>query len=306
MSDEAPKSTRSVRVATRKSALALAQSRAWMAELRQKTRVETQELLVVTTGDKITDRPLQEVGGKGLFLKEIEEALLAREADLAVHSLKDVPAQLAQGLALGCVPKREDPRDAIRTRSGCKFLELPAGAKVGTSSLRRVVQLRVLRPDLEYVPLRGNVDTRLRKCDEGAVDAVVLAYAGLRRLGRGDVVTELLSPDVCIPAVGQGALGIEIRSDDDSILNLVQELEDFETAIATATERGVLSAVDGSCQIPVAAHAEHIGSELRLRALLAEPDGSNLRKEELRCPWPETLPRAQDVGAMVGRALRAR
>ena len=306
MRDEAPKSTRSVRVATRKSALALAQSRAWMAELRQKTRVETQELLVVTTGDKITDRPLQEVGGKGLFLKEIEEALLAREADLAVHSLKDVPAQLAQGLALGCVPKREDPRDAIRTRSGCKFLELPAGAKVGTSSLRRVVQLRVLRPDLEYVPLRGNVDTRLRKCDEGAVDAVVLAYAGLRRLGRGDVVTELLSPDVCIPAVGQGALGIEIRSDDDSILNLVQELEDFETAIATATERGVLSAVDGSCQIPVAAHAEHIGSELRLRALLAEPDGSNLRKEELRCPWPETLQRAQDVGAMVGRALRAR
>ena len=304
--DEGPKSTRSVTVATRKSPLALAQSRAWMAELRQKTRVETRELLVVTTGDKITDRPLQEVGGKGLFLKEIEEALLAREADLAVHSLKDVPAQLEPGLALGCVPLREDPRDALRTRTGCKFLELPAGAKVGTSSLRRVVQLRALRPDLEYVPLRGNVDTRLRKCDEGVVDAVVLAYAGLRRLGRADVVTELLSPDVCIPAVGQGALGIEIRSDDDSILNLVQELEDIETAIATATERGVLSAVDGSCQIPVAAHAEHIGTELRLRALLAEPDGSNLRKEELRCPWPETLQRAQDVGAMVGRALRAR
>jgi hydroxymethylbilane synthase len=277
-----------------------------MAELRQKTKVETRELLVVTTGDKITDRPLHEVGGKGLFLKEIEEALLAREADLAVHSLKDVPAQLAPGLALGCVPKREDPRDAIRTRSGCKFLELPAGALVGTSSLRRVVQLRALRPDLEYVPLRGNIDTRLRKCDEGNVDAVVLAYAGLRRIGRADAVTELLSPDLCIPAVGQGALGIEIRSDDDSILNLVQELEDIETAIATATERGVLSAVDGSCQIPVAAHAEHLGSELRLRALLAEPDGSNLRKEELRCPWPETLQRAQDVGAMVGRALRSR
>jgi hydroxymethylbilane synthase len=277
-----------------------------MAELRQKTKVETRELLVVTTGDKITDRPLHEVGGKGLFLKEIEEALLAREADLAVHSLKDVPAQLAPGLALGCVPKREDPRDAIRTRSGCKFLELPAGARVGTSSLRRVVQLRALRPDLEYVPLRGNIDTRLRKCDEGNVDAVVLAYAGLRRIGRADAVTELLSPDLCIPAVGQGALGIEIRSDDDSILNLVQELEDIETAIATATERGVLSAVDGSCQIPVAAHAEHLGSELRLRALLAEPDGSNLRKEELRCPWPETLQRAQDVGAMVGRALRSR
>jgi hydroxymethylbilane synthase len=296
---------RSVTVATRKSPLALAQSRAWMAELRAKTRVETQELLVVTTGDRITDRSLQEIGGKGLFLKEIEEALLARQADLAVHSLKDVPGQLEPGLLLGCVPKREDPRDAIRTRTGCPFLELPKGAKVGTSSLRRSVQLRALRPDLEFVPLRGNVDTRLRRCDEGVVDAVVLAHAGLRRLGRADQVTELLSLDVCIPAVGQGALGIEIRSGDEAILSLVSELEDIETAIATATERGVLIAVDGSCQVPVAAHAEHIGSELRLRALLAEPDGSNLRREELRCPWPETLQRAQDVGAMVGRALRA-
>jgi hydroxymethylbilane synthase len=303
--DGPPSSRRSVTVATRKSALALAQSRAWMAELRQKTRVHTQELLVVTTGDKIQDRPLQEVGGKGLFLKEIEEALLAREADLAVHSLKDVPGQLAPGLALGCVPKREDPRDAIRTRSGCSFAELPAGAKVGTSSLRRTVQLRALRPDLQYVPLRGNVDTRLRKCDEGEVDAVVLAFAGLRRLGRADQVTELLAPEVCIPAVGQGALGIEIRSGDEAILSLVSELEDIETAIATATERGVLLAVDGSCQVPVAAYAERAGTELRLRALLAEPDGSNLRREELRCPWPETLQRAQDIGAMVGRALRA-
>ena len=295
---------RSVTVATRKSALALAQSRAWMAELRQKTRVETQELLVITTGDRITDRPLQEVGGKALFLKEIEEALLAGEADLAVHSLKDVPAQLAAGLQLGCVPKREDPRDAIRTRTGCTFLELPAGAKVGTSSLRRTVQLRALRPDLQYVPLRGNVDTRLRRCEEGAVDAVVLAYAGLRRLGRGAEATELLSADVCIPAVGQGALGVEIRSGDDGILNLVSELEDIETAIATATERGVLIAVDGSCQVPVAAYAQRDGQELWLRALLAEPDGSNLRREELRCPWPETLQRAQEIGSTVGLALR--
>jgi len=295
---------RSVTVATRKSALALAQARAWMAELRQKTRVETQELLVVTTGDRITDRPLQDVGGKGLFLKEIEEALLAGEADLAVHSLKDVPAQLAAGLQLGCVPKREDPRDAIRTRSGCTFLELPAGAKVGTSSLRRTVQLRALRPDLQYVPLRGNVDTRLRRCEEGVVDAVVLAYAGLRRLGRGAEATELLSADVCIPAVGQGALGVEIRSGDDGILNLVSELEDIETAIATATERGVLIAVDGSCQVPVAAYAERDGQELWLRALLAEPDGSHLRREELRCPWPETLQRAQEIGSTVGLALR--
>jgi hydroxymethylbilane synthase len=298
-------STRTVTVATRKSPLALAQCRAWMAELREKTRVETAELLVVTTGDRITDRPLQEVGGKGLFLKEIEEALLANQADLAVHSLKDVPAQLAAGLQIGCVPVREDPRDAIRTRTGCSFRELPAGAKVGTSSLRRVVQLRAIRPDLEYVPLRGNIDTRLRRCDEGTVDAVVLAYAGLRRLARADAVTELLSPDVCIPAVGQGALGIEIRAGEDGMLALVAELEDVETATATATERGVLSAVDGSCQIPVAAHATRDGNDLWLRALLAEPDGSNVRREELRCPWPETLQRAQDIGMRVGRALRA-
>ena len=297
---------RIVTVATRKSALALAQSRAWMASLRDQAQVDTEELLVVTTGDRIQDRPLNEVGGKGLFLKEIEEALLEGKADLAVHSLKDVPAQLAPGLISGCVPKREDPRDAIKTRSACFFRDLPAGAKVGTSSLRRTVQLRAVRPDLDYVPLRGNIDTRLRRCEEGVIDAVVLAYAGLRRIGRGDEITELLPPEVCLPAVGQGALGIEIRSEDEGILSLVAELEDMETAIATASERGVLVAVDGSCQVPVAAHAEHVGNELWLRALLADPDGSNLRREELRCPWPETLQRAQEAGATVGRALRDR
>jgi hydroxymethylbilane synthase len=295
---------RTVTVATRKSALALAQSRAWMALLREQAQVDTEELLVTTTGDRIQDRPLNELGGKGLFLKEIEEALLAHQADLAVHSLKDVPAQLAPGLIIGCVPKREDARDAIKTRSGCFFRDLPSGAKVGTSSLRRTVQLRALRPDLEYVPLRGNVDTRLKRCAEGVIDAVVLAYAGLRRIGRAEEITELLPPEVCLPAVGQGALGIEIRTDDEGILNLVADLEDMETAIATASERGVLVAVDGSCQLPVAAHAQHVGSDLWLRALLAEPDGSNLRREELRCPWPDTLQRAQEAGAALGRALR--
>jgi hydroxymethylbilane synthase len=297
---------RTVRVATRKSALALAQSRAWMASLREQAQVDTEELLITTTGDRIQDRPLNEVGGKGLFLKEIEEALIARQADLAVHSLKDVPAQLAPGLIIGCVPKREDPRDAIKTRTGCFFRDLPSGAKVGTSSLRRTVQLRTVRPDLDYVPLRGNIDTRLKRCQEGVIDAVVLAYAGLRRIGRADEITELLPPEVCLPAVGQGALGIEIRAEDEGILNLVADLEDMETAIATASERGVLVAVDGSCQIPVAAHAQHVGSELWLRALLADPDGSNLRREELRCPWPETLQRAQEAGVVVGRALRGR
>jgi hydroxymethylbilane synthase len=297
---------RSVIVATRKSPLALAQCRAWMAELRERAGVDTQELLVTTTGDRIVDRPLNEVGGKALFLKEIEEALLARQADLAVHSLKDVPGELAPGLHIGCVPKREDARDAIKTRTGCAFQDLPRGARVGTSSLRRIVQLRAIRPDLEYVPLRGNIDTRLKRCEEGVVDAIVLAYAGLRRLGRSGDITEILSPEVCLPAVGQGALGIEIRAEDEAILTLVSELEDMEAAVATAAERGVLIAVEGSCQVPVAAHARHLGGELWLKGLLAEADGSNLRREELRCPWPETLQRAEDVGAALGRALRAR
>jgi hydroxymethylbilane synthase len=208
--------------------------------------------------------------------------LLAGEADIAVHSLKDVPAELAPGLHIGCVPLREDARDAIKTRTGCSFKDLPTGARVGTSSLRRTIQLRAVRPDLEYVPLRGNIDTRLRRCEEGVIDAVVLAYAGLRRLGRADAITELLSPDVCLPAVGQGALGIEIRASDEGIASLVAELEDADSAILTASERGVLVAVDGSCQVPVAAYAERIGTELRLRALLANPDGSDLRREELR------------------------
>lgn len=295
---------RIVTVATRKSALALAQARAWMELLRQHAKVETRELHVVTTGDKIQDRPLNEVGGKGLFLKEIEEALLAGEADLAIHSLKDVPASLAPGLAIGCVPVREDARDAIKTRTGCRFEELPSGAKVGTSSLRRTLQLRAVRPDLEYVPLRGNIDTRLRRCDEGVVDAVVLAHAGLRRLGRDAEITQLLPVEVCLPAVGQGALGIEIRADDEGMLNLVAELEDPDTATLTACERGVLVAVEGSCQVPVAAHAVRDGSELWLRALLADPDGSNLRREETRSDWPESLQRAQEIGMIVGRALR--
>jgi hydroxymethylbilane synthase len=297
---------RSVTVATRKSPLALAQCRAWMAELRQRAGVQTQELLVTTTGDRIVDRPLNEVGGKGLFLKEIEEALLAGQADLAVHSLKDVPGELAPGLHIGCVPKREDARDAIITRTGCAFQDLPRGARVGTSSLRRIVQLRALRPDLEYVPLRGNIDTRLKRCQEGVVDAIVLAHAGLKRLGRSGDVTEILSPEVCLPAVGQGALGVEIRAGDEAILTLVSELEDMEAAIATAAERGVLIAVEGSCQVPVAAHARHVAGEMWLKGLLAEPDGSNLRREELRCPWPETLQRAEDVGTALGRTLRAK
>lgn len=294
----------SLKVATRKSLLALAQSRAWMAALKAKTGVEIEEVQVTTTGDRVQDRQLIEIGGKGLFIKEIEEAMLAGEADAAVHSMKDVPAALAPGLVIACVPVREDPRDVIHTRTGCSFAELPAGSKVGTGSLRRLVQLRALRPDLEFVPIRGNIDTRLRRVTEGVVDAVVLAYAGLRRIGRAEAATQVFSTAECLPAVGQGALAIEIRAGDERSTALVLALDDADTARTTAVERGVLEAVEGNCQIPVAAHAERHGGELLVRALLAEPDGSRLRRREERVAWPETNEAARTLGYKLGQALR--
>lgn len=296
--------TDTVRVATRKSLLALSQSRAWMQALRDKTGVLIEEVQVTTTGDRIQDRPLTEMGGKGLFIKEIEESLLCGQADVAVHSMKDVPAELAPGLSIACVPLREDPRDVIHTRSGCRFEELPSGAKVGTGSLRRSVQLRALRPDLEFVPIRGNIDTRLRRVSEGVVDAVVLAFAGLRRIGRAEAATEVFAPELCLPAVGQGALAIEVRSGDARVAALVASLDDPDTAIAAASERGVLEAVEGNCQIPVAAYAERQGDELWLRALLAEPDGTRLRKNERRAPWPKDAAAAHALGYGLGDALR--
>jgi hydroxymethylbilane synthase len=291
-------------VATRKSALALAQARAWLKEFQGATGFQIEELHVVTTGDRVQDRPLNEIGGKGLFIKEIEEAILEHKADLAVHSLKDVPAELAPGLELGCFPKRADARDVIKTRTGVSFLDLPAGARVGTSSLRRIVQLRLRRPDLQFVPLRGNVDTRLRKCEAGEVDAVILAGAGLVRLGLQGHITEVLPPELCLPAIGQGALAIERRSDDVAMHEALLLVNDRETEISVAAERGVMAAVSGSCQMPVAAYAQREGDRLRLRALLAEPDGSQLRQNETTEPWPTSAEAARAIGLDLGRALK--
>lgn len=291
-------------VATRKSALALAQARAWMTEFQRATGFQIEELHVVTTGDKVQDRALNEIGGKGLFIKEIEEAILDRRADVAVHSLKDVPAEIAEGLALGCFPKRADPRDVIKTRTGVSFSDLPAGAKVGTSSLRRIVQLRLHRPDLQFVPLRGNVDTRLRKCEAGEVDAVILAGAGLGRLGLQSHITEILPPELCLPAIGQGALAIELRADDVGLQKALLAINDHETEISVSAERGVMVAVAGSCQMPVAAFAERVGERMRLRALLAEPDGSNLRQNETTVTWPGSAADARAIGVELGQALK--
>ncbi len=293
-------------LATRRSALALAQARAFMATLLEaRPGIELAELHVTTTGDRVQDRALSEIGGKGLFIKEIEQALLDGQARLAVHSFKDVPAELAPGLKIACVPVREDPHDALVTRSGCQLDELPQGARVGTSSLRRRVQLLRARPDLTILPLRGNVDTRLRKCAEGEVDAVVLACAGLNRLGLAERVTQRLPAEVCLPAVGQGALVIEVRSDDERAAELLSPLNDLETAVAAAAERGVMTAVEGSCQVPLGGYAVRDGGDLWLRAWLSAPDGSDYRRQEARWPWTEDPAEAQIRGEELGAALKA-
>ncbi|XYI00453.1 hydroxymethylbilane synthase [Sorangium sp. So ce1128] len=294
-------------LATRRSALALAQSRAFARSLEAAVPDLTlRELEVVTSGDRTQDRSLQDIGGKGLFIKELEEALLDRRADFAVHSIKDVPAEIAPALCLACIPAREDPRDALVTRSGALLAELPAGARVGTSSLRRAVALREARPDLVIEPVRGNVDTRLRKVSDGAFDAIVLALAGLKRLGLAGRATEVLSPEVSLPAIGQGALGIECRTDDGSVRDVLAALVDAETTTCVTAERAVMAAVEGSCRTPVAAYAVRDGDALWLRALLAEPDGTQLRRAERRLAWPGDVREAARLGADLGAELKNR
>jgi hydroxymethylbilane synthase len=298
--------------ATRRSALALAQCRAFVARLQTAhPGLSLTEEQVVTTGDKIQDRPLSEVGGKGLFVKEIEEALLEGRAHLAVHSIKDVPGVLPPGLVLACIPRREDPRDVLVAPQYKTLSMLPQGAKVGTSSLRRAVSLRAVRPDLVIVPLRGNVDTRLRKVAEGECDAIVLARAGLVRLGLEDRATEVLSPDVSLPAVGQGALGIECRDDDAATKDLLSVLHDEATSRCVAAERGVMVALEGDCKTPLGAFGERQATEtggvnLRLRAFLCDPDGSRRVAAEEVVPWPGSDADATRVGEALGASMRAR
>lgn len=296
---------RRITLATRKSPLALAQARAFVQELRARhAGLTVEELLVTTSGDRIQDRPLSEVGGKGLFVKEIEEALLEGRADFAVHSLKDVPPELPDGLVIGCFPLRADPRDVVVTRSGAPLAELPPGSRVGTSSLRRKLQLLDRYPDLEVLPIRGNVDTRLRKAESGEFDAVVLARAGLVRLGIADRATEVLSVESMIPAVAQGALGIEHRADDAALSELLEPLSHRDTKIAVLAERAVLRVVEGNCQLPVAAHAVASDGALTLLGLLADPDGSRVRRAEVRGPWPLSEADAVALGEELGRRLR--
>lgn len=291
-------------LATRRSALALAQARAYARDLAAHwPGLAVEELQVVTTGDKVTSVPLSEVGGKGLFTKEIEEALDRGDAHFAVHSFKDVPAEISPRFVIACVPRRADPRDALVTRSGAELRALPAGARIGTSSLRRAVQLALARPDLAVVPLRGNVDTRLRKLDSGELDAIVLAAAGLARLGLSARVTEFLEPTLVVPAPGQGALAIECRADDEPTRAALAPLTDPDTEITVACERGVMHAVGGNCTVPFGAYAIREGSLLRLHAILAGAQGEPPRRVERSVPWPSTGAEAGVIGREVGKVL---
>lgn len=237
--------------------------------------------IIKTTGDKILDVPLANVGGKGLFVKEIEEALLADIVDLAVHSMKDVPTVLPDALHLGAIPRREDPYDALVSRNSLPLATLPSGATIGTSSLRRQAQLLAYRPDLTIVSLRGNLDTRLRRVADGGVDAVVLATAGLRRLGWEPKITEVLSPTICLPAIGQGALGIECRRRDHRVNEILAALNDPDTGSCVEAERAFLARLEGGCQVPIAAHATLDGDRLTLQGLIAGVRGERVLRDEI-------------------------
>ena len=272
-------------IGTRGSRLALWQAEWVRAALAQRFPGADFELAIIKTeGDKILDVPLAKVGGKGLFVKEIEEALLYGRADLAVHSMKDMPSEIPAALAIGAVPEREIPADVLISRNGLVLKELPAGGVVGTSSLRRAAQLRHLRPDLEVVPLRGNVETRLRKLDTERLAAVVLAAAGVKRLGLEQRVSEYLDHEAMLPAVGQGALCIEIRERDARIGPMVAVLDDPATRTVVSGERAFLKRLQGGCQVPIAGHGRLDGVQFTLTGLVADLDGGTVIKHRLSGP----------------------
>lgn len=270
-----------IRIATRKSPLAL-----WQAEEVSRLlkhfhpHLEIELVTMTTQGDKILDTPLAKIGGKGLFVKELEVGMLQGDADIAVHSMKDVPMSFPEGLHLSVVLEREDPTDAFVSNTYSSLADLPLNAKVGTCSLRRQTQLKGNRPDIEILDLRGNVNTRLAKLDNGDYDAIILASAGLKRLGFEDRITECISSDYSLPAIGQGAVGVECRSDDDAMNALLAPLNHAETALRVSAERAQNSRLNGGCQVPIGGFAELIGDRIRLRGLIGFPDGSKIFRSE--------------------------
>jgi len=295
--------TDTIRIATRKSQLAL-----WQAEyvrdmlLLQHPDLNVELVKMSTQGDKILDTPLAKVGGKGLFVKELERSLLDEDTDIAVHSMKDVPVELPDSLHLAVICPREDPRDAFVSNKYETFESLPEGARLGTSSLRRQCQLATLRPDLNIVDLRGNVNTRLKKLDDGEYDAIILAAAGLKRLKFEERITEFLATEISLPAIGQGAVGIECRRNDDWVNELLAPLNDHDTAIRVAAERAMNLRLQGGCQVPIAGYAELDHGVILLRGLVGRVDGSEIIRGEIAGP-PED---AAHLGQVLAEDLLAR
>jgi hydroxymethylbilane synthase len=294
-----------LRIGTRGSPLALWQAREVQAHLAAAHGVEPEAIAIEairTTGDVIQDRPLSEAGGKGLFTKEIEQALLDKAIDLAVHSSKDMPTALPAGLELAACLPREDVRDAFISRKATSLAGLPHGAVVGTASLRRQAMVKRLRPDISVVTFRGNVDTRLKKLDDGVVDATLLALAGLKRLGREAAATAVLDVDAFLPAVGQGAIGIEVREADRRTCDLLAKINHTETLTALRTERAFLAVLDGSCRTPIAGHAQIEGGNILFRGMILRPDGSETHETARR----GAIQDGATLGADAARELKAR
>lgn len=292
-----------LRIATRKSQLALWQAEYVKSMLQQAhPELEVELVKMSTQGDKILDTPLAKVGGKGLFVKELETGLLEGGADIAVHSMKDVPVELPSGLHLPVICPREDPRDAFVSNTYSSLDELPEGAKLGTSSLRRQAQIAAHRPDLEIISLRGNVNTRLQKLDDGNYDAIILAAAGLKRLGMEDRIKQCLDPSVSLPAIGQGAVGIECRNDDARINNLIAPLNDAKTQIRVRAERAMNTRLNGGCQVPIAGYAEFEKNIVMLRGLVGSVDGKTLISGDIAGP-PEN---AEEMGTVLAEDLLSR
>ena len=293
-------SSHELRIGTRGSQLALCQAN-WVKERLLQTHPDLQVTLVKikTTGDRIQDAPLAKIGGKGLFVKEIEEALIQKRIDLAVHSIKDVPTELPVGLHLSAVTKREDPRDVFISKDATSLKDLPQGAKIGTSSLRRQAQLLHFRGDFEMVPLRGNLDTRLKKLRAMNLDGIVLALAGVKRLGLEERITEIIPTEISLPAIGQGALGIETRKDDEEIEKRIQFLNDKDSWIAVSAERAFLEKLEGGCQVPIAAFAQTFGTTLQIDGLVGTIDGKRLIRHHIE----GSIEKAESLGIELAEIL---
>lgn len=289
-----------LRIGTRASKLALAQAQ-WVRERISAHYPDLQVQLVTvrTQGDRIRDKPLSTIGGKGLFVKEIEEALQKKDIDIAVHSLKDVPAELPDDLSIGAIPEREDPCDVLISKDATPLEELPRGSRIGTSSLRRAAQLLHYRPDLEIVPLRGNVDTRIRKLHSLDMHAIIVAAAGLKRMGLAGHITHVFPADFMVPAIGQGALGLELRKEDQHTANMVMFLDHYPTRVAVEAERAFLKELKGGCQLPVACFGKLIGSTLSLDGMVADVRGERVVRDKVSGPAQE----AKALGTALARRV---